>query len=147
MSKKILLVCGIAAAVLLAAGCASSPKQKVVPLEWKGQALGAEIPDWVLPAQNGSAVTLETGMKEYKDQYCFVVSERGEDLPFLQEWAKGVAGNTEIAGFITTTVSNEAQRAMKNKEGQDGLQDDADSRALSAVGSIFNNARTQARAV
>ncbi|GHT56759.1 hypothetical protein FACS1894109_06770 [Spirochaetia bacterium] len=54
-------------------------------------------------------------------------------------------GQTEIANFISTTVTDDVQREMKNKE---GLDPDADKRALSEISTTFANASyTAARRV
>ncbi|GHU77948.1 hypothetical protein FACS189462_1190 [Spirochaetia bacterium] len=132
-------IAGIALSVLVGcatAGTTKKPVQQTELLDWKGAGLGNPVPEWVMIANDGSAVNLEA-LPEYKDQYCFAVSNRGQDLPFLQEWTKRVEGQTEIANFVSTTVTDNVQSEMRNKE---GIDPDADIRAVSDVASSFANA-------
>jgi hypothetical protein len=139
--RKALVLCAAAIALMALVGCATAgttkkPAQQTELLDWKGAGLGNPVPEWVMIANDGSAVALEA-LPEYKDEYCFAVINRGKDLPFLQEWTKRVEGQVEIANFISTTVTDNVQSEMRNKEGFDK---DADTRAVTEINSTMANA-------
>jgi hypothetical protein len=134
-----LCIAGIALSVLV--GCATAgtikkPVQQTELLDWKGAGLGNPVPEWVMIANDGSSVKMEE-LPEYKDQYCFPVSNRGKDQSFIMEWVKRVEGQVEVANFISTTVNDQVQAEMKNVE---GIDPEADKRAVSDITSNFANA-------
>jgi hypothetical protein len=107
----------VTAAVIMA-GCGSTPKapkQKTDALDWKGAALGAEIPEWVIQSLE-SNVHIQS-LDEFKDQYCFVVSREDPIMDQAVTWVQHEAnGASEVARMVSTTVNDtaEAQEGIKS---------------------------------
>jgi hypothetical protein len=105
-------------AVVIMAGCGSTPnapKQVSEALDWKGAALGAKIPEWVLQSLE-SDVHIQS-IDEFKDQYCFVVSREDPVKDQAVTWVQNAAnGASEVARMVSTTVNDtaEAQEGIKS---------------------------------
>lgn len=114
--KKSLLIAAAGAIALVAASCASAPKPETVPVatnlpkfeivEHKGMTMGvANAPDWVVAAISNGNAGVEA-MSQYKDKYCFVADQTGNNLQALQLWAQGFSVNQEIARMVSNRVQS-----------------------------------------
>jgi hypothetical protein len=115
-----LVAASCAAAVFV--GCASrapsKPKQVTEALDWKGASLGQEIPKWVLAANEGSMYVQQ--LKEYKDQYAFIVNVNDANREFAIDWVKNTAnGAAQISTMIATTVNTQAEAATAGQRNAD----------------------------
>jgi hypothetical protein len=105
------VLCGITA-------CNSGPKptQRTDLLDEKGAALGIPTPEWVTSYLTGGNTTVEA-LSEYKDSYCFVISDVSTDKQFLLAWVNNLNGPMAIAQAISTTVSQDVAGMAANIEG------------------------------
>jgi hypothetical protein len=130
-TKKLVLTALIAAVIVLA-GCASKPKAPEKPkqlteaLDWKGAALGTQIPEWVIQAQNN--VFVIESLSEFKDSYCFVVDAPNESsLDYAVAWVSNTAnGAARVGTAISTSVNGGAEAAFgaERTEGVNSMLDD-----------------------
>ena len=122
--KKIatVAVASIALIVMFAAcGSSPAPVQKAPKkvfydiIDQKGQALGKEVPDWVL--QESSDLEKQA---EYKNLYLFKFEETGKNLEATKTWANNFSAPSEIAKIVSTRVQQKfagAQAGDKDKVG------------------------------
>ncbi|MDR0554616.1 MAG: hypothetical protein LBG76_07450 [Treponema sp.] len=151
-----LLVCAALAAAAVLAGCGTTPKapkQKTEALDWKGAALGAPIPQWVMSSME-SDVHVQS-LDEFKDHYCFVVSLEDPNKEMAVAWVKNASnGAAEVARMVSTTVNDAAtaQEAIKSgdeavKRRAEGFRDSISNnnfRGLRQVGDFWVLARNRA---
>ncbi|MDR0823426.1 MAG: hypothetical protein LBN20_06585 [Endomicrobium sp.] len=117
-------------AVVLFAGCGASkvgvaaPAAKIaskverVILDYKGAALGSEIPTWVESAVNDDYQTLES-MPRFKDRLAVVAIENGKNLDLLKSWANNFSVQAQLSRQISNKISAEfggGQQGDKNSE-------------------------------
>jgi hypothetical protein len=109
------------------AGCVSGPKapkapvQKTELLDWKGSALGVQVPQWVVQAQE-SNVHIQS-LAEFKDQYCFVVTRENENQDLATAWVNNAAnGASEVARMLSSTVNDHAEAHEGMKTGDERLK-------------------------
>ncbi|MDR3049832.1 MAG: hypothetical protein LBV16_08385 [Elusimicrobiota bacterium] len=117
-------------AVILFAGCGAgkvgiaSPAAKAAPkverviLDYKGAALGTEVPAWVEAAINDDYQTLES-MPRFKDRLAVIAIESGKNLDLLKSWANNFAIQSQLSRQISNKVSAEfggGQQGDKNSE-------------------------------
>jgi hypothetical protein len=127
-------------AALVLAGCASRPKEKTEVLDTSLSGLGInDVPDWVVTSQTNDVIILPAGTKQYKDSYCFVAREEGEDKQFLEMWATAVGGQTQVAQYMRETTARELQFDVSDREGDD----EARKRIISDIGSNLSNVSYQ----
>jgi hypothetical protein len=126
--RKSFVLCA-AAMMLSVAGCASGPKV----LDDKG-AKSVPTPQWVTEYLAGGNLAVEA-LPEYKDNYCFVISDEGQDKEFIVAWAGNVDGPREVAALVATTVEANVQARLAGENGE-GVE-----RAMTGTVEILSNAR------
>ncbi|MDR0600373.1 MAG: hypothetical protein LBG84_09900 [Treponema sp.] len=143
-------------AAVITAGCGSTPKaprQKTEMLDWKGAALGAQIPEWVLKSSE-SDVHIQS-LDEFKDQYCFVVYREDPVKDQVVTWVSNAAnGASEVARMVSTTVNDtaEAQEGIKSGDAKvkqnvqqiRNAMSNANFRGLRRVGDFWTLSRNRA---
>lgn len=118
------VIFGIGAAALLAlsfAGCASTNKAETAPvaadtssakkqkhvereiIDYKGAALGSEIPSWVENAINGDYNVLST-RPEFKDRTIFTAEGSGKNLDLVKSWVNNFNVQSEFSKSISNYV-------------------------------------------
>jgi hypothetical protein len=121
-TAALFMTAAVVMAAAITAGCGSTPKapkQKTDALDWKGAALGAQIPEWVMLSLE-SNVHIQC-LDEFKDQYCFVVSRENPIKDQAVTWVQDAAnGASEVARMVSTTVNDtaEAQEGIKSGDAQ-----------------------------
>lgn len=122
-------LCALALVVCLGVGCASSQKAKPakqakeierVIVDYKGAALGGEIPTWVQAVTDDDFDTLKQS-SVFKDTKLMpvVAVERGKNLDLLRSWANNFNVQAQISRAIQNKVSAEFggnQEGDKNSE-------------------------------
>ncbi|MDR2768267.1 MAG: hypothetical protein LBB82_08090 [Treponema sp.] len=115
--RKVFAVCLVVLAMTMLIA-AKKPKQKVQMLDWKGAALGQEVPEWVNKSVESSLAI--QSLPEYKDQYCFVVTIENDNKDFAINWVKNLAnGSSQVSTMLATTVNSMAEASVSGKKGQD----------------------------
>lgn len=83
-------------------------------IDYKGKALGSEIPAWVKAVSDGAVrkvyKSLELDMNEDK---IFVLYNTGNDLDFLKTWTDQVDARAEVASAIEQTVAQTVESELK----------------------------------
>ncbi len=83
-------------------------------IDYKGKALGSEIPAWVKAVSDGAVRkvyrSLELDMAEDK---IFVLYNKGSDLDFLKTWTDQVDARAEVASSIEQTVAQTVESELK----------------------------------
>lgn len=83
-------------------------------IDYKGKALGSEIPAWVKAVSDGAVRkvyrSLELDMTEDK---IFVLYNKGSDLDFLKTWTDQVDARAEVASSIEQTVAQTVESELK----------------------------------
>ena len=127
MRRNTMLLSCISLACLLM-GCASASKQHVkqakeierVIVDYKGAALGTEVPSWVEAVVNDDYVALQS-LPEFKDKdkIPVVAVERGKNLDLLKSWGNNFSAQAQVSRAIQNKVSAEfggTQEGDKNAE-------------------------------
>ncbi|MBO4319992.1 MAG: hypothetical protein J5857_05930 [Treponema sp.] len=91
-------------------------------IDWKGAAIGQEIPVWVSDAVDGNYDSLGN-RPELKDKVIFLAENRGKNLNILKSWTN----NFDIQGGFGRAVSNYVVAAFGGA--QQGSIDDAESQS------------------
>ncbi|GHV60658.1 hypothetical protein AGMMS49587_02710 [Spirochaetia bacterium] len=126
--RKGFLLCAAAIVLSMFAGCASGPEI----LDDKG-AMSVATPKWIDAYLSGGNLAVEK-LDEYKDNYCFVISDEGRDKDFIVAWTSNVDGPREIASLIATSVQDNAQAKISGSNG------DEIERGLTVTTEILSNA-------
>jgi hypothetical protein len=113
--KKVFCSCAAAVMLSVLAGCASGPEI----LDDKG-AKSVATPAWINAYLSGGNLAVEK-LDEYKDMYCFVISDEGQDTDFIVAWTASVDGPRQIASLIATTVADNVQARQSGTNG-DGIE-------------------------
>ena len=82
-------------------------------IDYKGKALGSEIPAWVKAVSDGVIRkvyrSLELNMDEDK---IFILYNKGNDLDFLKTWTDQVDARAEVASSIEQTVAQSVESEL-----------------------------------
>jgi hypothetical protein len=127
-NKRIVSLLALSAALVLSVGCASSKPKAAqqakeidrVIVDYKGAAIGGEIPEWVEAVVNDDFESLQA-MPTFKDKdrLAVVAVERGKNLDLLKSWANNFSVQAQISRAIQNKVSAEFggnQEGDKNSE-------------------------------
>ncbi len=119
VSKKLLVAMAVAAVCSLASAQSLKGKDPVmnvgIPevIDYKGKAMGSEIPGWVKAASDGAIRkvyrSLELDMNEDK---IFILYNTGNDLDFLKVWTDQVDARAEVASSIEQTVAQTVESEL-----------------------------------
>ena len=127
--KNNVVMCSMAAVFCFLVGCASTQTAKPakqakeierVIVDYKGAALGADIPSWVEAAVEDDYITLQN-LPEFKDKdrLPVIAVERGKNLDLLKSWANNFSAQAQVSRAIQNKVSAEFggnQEGDKNAE-------------------------------
>jgi hypothetical protein len=112
----VLLIMGVLCGIVACASSGPKPVQRTDLLDEKGAALGIPTPEWVNAYMTGGNLAVEA-LSDYKDSYCFVISDTSTDKQFLLAWVNNLNGPMAIAQTIATTVSQNVAGMAGNIEG------------------------------
>lgn len=114
--KKLLFAVAVIATLFAGTAVAKTKKtkQKYRPelVDWKGQALGQEIPKWVEAVSDGDKAGVKKALKLDKDTMIFVLTREGDNLDFLKTWVDQIDARTEVASSIETTIANAVETEL-----------------------------------
>jgi len=88
-------------------------KKEIVIIEHKGTSFGADIPQWVMKALEGTNAVEK--MPEYAGKYAFIADQRGQDLSGLQTWAN----NFTIQPMVASRIDNTVEAAFRGGQAGD----------------------------
>jgi hypothetical protein len=126
--RKVFVLCAAAIVLSVLAGCKSGPEI----LDDKG-AKSVATPKWVDAYLTGGNLAVEA-LAEYKDNYCFVISDEGQDKDFIIAWTGSVDGPRQIASLVATTVEDNVQAK------QGGIDGDGVERGMTGTTETLSNA-------
>lgn len=82
-------------------------------IDYQGQALGREIPEWVQAVADGDKAATKKALKIDNKTMIFVISKDGQNLDFLKTWADQIDARTEVASSLKTTIAQTVQTELK----------------------------------
>lgn len=86
-------------------------------IDYKGKALGSEIPAWVKAVSDGAIrkvyKSLELDMSEDK---IFILYNKGNDLDFLKVWTDQIDARAEVASSIEQTVAQTVESELNARQ-------------------------------
>lgn len=141
--KKMSKVLGIAALSALvqfsafAAPKGKAPKMKAgtpVVIDYQGQALGSEIPAWVVAIGEGSQKKVRKSLDIDKEDAVFILQNKGNDLDFLKAWTDQIDVRAEVASSIEQTVAQTVIAELDAK--------DADEQTKTRAAKIYSTSMT-----
>ncbi len=125
MKKSVIILTVLMAAVLLTSCVTTSPDikgtgaelavNKPVIIDYKGAALGADIPGWVTDAANGDNEAVKASLK-LNGKKIWVLTNTGDDLDMLKLWTDQVDARAQIASGIEQTVADLITAEMNAKQ-------------------------------
>lgn len=114
--KKVLFIIAVLTAVTAGAFArAKKPKQvagRPELVDYKGQALGREVPAWVNAIADGDKIALKNELKLENDPMIFVLAKDGDDLDFLKTWVDQIDARVEVASSIETTIASAVETEL-----------------------------------
>lgn len=132
MKKSIL---GTVAIALLLAGCVSTKTKgsgikgqgskvdtgKRILIDYQGATFGSEIPEWVKLLGEGqySEKVLSKSMPGVEGKKVFVVTNRGNKLGYIEQWADLVKVETEVAGIMERVAGKSVEATMQGSDDED----------------------------
>ena len=129
MKKNLTKIMAIATLMALAKFSAfaapkgKAPKMKAgtpVVIDYQGQALGSEIPAWVVAIGEGSQKKVRKSLDIDKEDAIFILQNKGNDLDFLKAWTDQIDVRAEVASSIEQTV---AQSVIAELDAKDATQE------------------------
>jgi len=92
--------------------CASAVKTKIVELENKGTGLGVGTPDWVrLYVEKG--ISALQALPQYKDKYCIVGEESGQNRQFVVAWADMASAQQRLGALVRINIASRYEAGIK----------------------------------
>lgn len=82
-------------------------------IDWKGQAVGSEIPNWVVAVSDGDKNAVKKALKLDSDMMLFVLTKDGDNLDFLKTWVDQIDARVEVASSLETTIANAVQTELQ----------------------------------
>lgn len=133
--KKILGMMVIVASFLAFMGCATTKTKgsgikgqsskvdtgKRVLIDYQGATFGSEIPEWVKLIGEGqySEKVLSKSMPGVENKKVFVVTNRGNKLNYIEQWADLVKIETEVAGIMERVAGKSVEATMNCGDNED----------------------------
>ena len=133
--KKILGMMVIVASFLAFVGCATTKTKgsrikgqgskvdtgKRVLIDYQGATFGSEIPEWVKLIGEGqySEKVLSKSMPDVENKKMFVVTNRGNKLNYIEQWADLVKIETEVAGIMERVAGKSVEATMNGSDNED----------------------------
>ncbi|MDR2632381.1 MAG: hypothetical protein LBC51_01990 [Treponema sp.] len=118
LQKKLLPVGLLSGAIL--AGCAGEPPELPVPwippqpagviqlyqvLDYKTQALGKDIPEWVNRYESEGIPGIEK-LPQYEDTYMFISEIEGANFQALQQWTSGFDLSKDFSRLVASRIQD-----------------------------------------
>lgn len=138
--KKIIEIAALFALVQISAFAApkgKAPKMKAgvpVVIDYQGQALGSEIPAWVVAIGEGSQKKVRKSLDIEKEDAVFILQNKGNDLDFLKAWTDQIDVRAEVASSIEQTVAQTVVAELDAK--------DADEQTKTRAAKIYSTSMT-----
>lgn len=87
---------------------------KRILVDYQGATFGSEIPEWVKLVGQGqySAEVLNPVMPGVNGKKVFVVTNRGNNLSYIEQWADLVKVETEVAGIMERVAGKSVEASM-----------------------------------
>lgn len=91
-----------------------------VLIDYQGATFGSEIPEWVKLVGEGqySAEVLNPVMPGVNGKKVFVVTNRGNNLNYIEQWADLVKVETEVAGIMERVAGKSVEASMKGSDNE-----------------------------
>lgn len=89
--------------------------------DYQGATFGSEIPQWVKLISDGqySTEVLNSVMPGVNGKKIFVVTNRGKNLSYVEQWADLVKVETEVAGIMERVAGKSVEAEMAGKDDAD----------------------------
>ena len=86
--------------------------------DYQGATFGSEIPEWVKLISDGqySAEVLNPVMPGVNGKKVFVVTNRGNNLSYVEQWADLVKIETEVAGIMERVAGKSVEAEMNGSD-------------------------------
>jgi len=122
-------------AIFAVIGCASGSKVKIVELENKGTLEKISAPDWI-KSYISSGISKVQSQSEFRDKYCIIGEESGENKQFVLAWADTFSAQQRIGAMLRTNIGSEyrarVQGASQSRSGANSTT------SASASAGVFN---------
>lgn len=83
-------------------------------VDYKGKAMGSEIPAWVKAVSDGAIRKIYKSLElDIAEDKLFVLHNKGTDLDFLKTWTDQVDARAEVAASIEQTVAQTVESELK----------------------------------
>ncbi|WP_156011535.1 hypothetical protein [Treponema sp. C6A8] len=131
------VLAAMVSASLFAAPKGKAPKMKAgtpVVVDYQGQALGSEIPAWVVAIGEGSQKKVRKSLEIDKEDAIFILQNKGSDLDFLKAWTDQIDVRAEVASSIEQTVAQAVIAELDAK--------DADEQTKTRAAKIYSTSMT-----
>ncbi len=133
--KKLIGLLVLATSIFAFVGCASTKTKgsgikgqgskvdtgKRVLIDYQGATFGSEIPEWVKLIGEGqySEKVLSKSMPGVENKKVFVVTNRGNKLNYIEQWADLVKVETEVAGIMERVAGKSVEATMNGSDNED----------------------------
>lgn len=104
-------------------------------IDYQGQALGSEIPAWVVAIGDGQTRKVIKSLGLDGNTTVFMLQNKGNDLDFLKTWTDQVDARAEVASSIEQTVGQTVQTELEAKQADEQTK----SRAAKIYSSTITN--------
>lgn len=89
-------------------------------IDYKGKALGSEIPAWVKAVGDGNRRKVYKSLEiDPAEDKIFLLFDKGKDLVFLKTWIDQVDARAMVATAIESTVAQTVESELKNADVND----------------------------
>lgn len=120
LSKKNILVMTLIGSILSVASAQLKGKDPVMNIgtpeviDYKGKALGSEVPGWVKAVSDGAIRKVYKSLEiDQSEDKIFVLFNKGNDLDFLKTWTDQVDARAEVSAAIEQTVAQTVESELK----------------------------------
>lgn len=133
--KKIFGLLVLTASIFAFMGCATTKTKgsgikgqsskvdtgKRVLIDYQGATFGSEIPEWVKLIGEGqySEKVLSKSMPDVENKKVFVVTNRGNKLNYIEQWADLVKIETKVAGIMERVAGKSVEATMNCGDNED----------------------------
>ena len=102
-------------------------------IDYKGKALGSEIPGWVKAVSDGAVRKVYKSLEiDQSEDKIFVIYNTGKDLDFLKIWTDQIDARAEVVNAIETTIAQTVESELKTANVNDAATKEKKARIYSA---------------